>query len=58
MHPLAAIGLVFLTGLAWTVTVLTLLIALARARRRTDEGQSRESQSSDEGALSDIADAA
>jgi hypothetical protein len=34
MHPLAAIGLVFLTGLAWTVTVLTLLIALARSRRR------------------------
>ncbi|WP_171027406.1 hypothetical protein [Pseudarthrobacter sp. NamE2] len=34
MHPLVAIGLVFLTGLAWTVTVLTLLIALAKDRRR------------------------
>lgn len=34
MHPLWAIGLVFLTGLAWTVTILTLLIALAKARRR------------------------
>ena len=32
MHPLAAIGLVFLTGLAWMVTVLTLLIALAKDR--------------------------
>ncbi|MEE9096193.1 hypothetical protein [Pseudarthrobacter phenanthrenivorans] len=34
MHPLAAIGLVFLAGLAWTGTVLTLLVALANARRR------------------------
>lgn len=34
MHPLAAVGLVFLTGLAWMVTILTLLIALAKARRR------------------------
>ena len=34
MHPLVAIGLVFLTGLAWMVTVLTLLIALAKDRRR------------------------
>lgn len=34
MHPLAAIALVFLTGLAWTVTVLTLLIALAKDRPR------------------------
>ena len=59
MHPLAAIGLVFLTGLAWTVTVLTLLIAFAGARgRSTDEGRSQEIQSSDEGAFPDIADAA
>ncbi|MGN8131432.1 hypothetical protein [Arthrobacter sp. RC1.1 241] len=34
MHPLAAIGLVFLTGLAWMGTILTLLVALAKARRR------------------------
>ncbi|MGM9473481.1 hypothetical protein ACS5PJ_15940 [Pseudarthrobacter sp. YS3] len=34
MHPLAAIGLVLLAALAWTVTVLTLLIVLAKARRR------------------------
>jgi hypothetical protein len=34
MHPLVAIGLVFLTGLAWMGTVLTLLIALTSARRR------------------------
>ena len=34
MHPLAAIGLVFLTGLAWMVTILTLLIALSKDRRR------------------------
>lgn len=33
MHPLAAIALVFLTGLTWMVTILTLLIALAKARR-------------------------
>lgn len=51
MHPLAAIGLVFLTGLAWMVTVLTLLIALAKDRRRTTtevrrSGQGAEAQSS------------
>jgi hypothetical protein len=34
MHPLVAICLVFLSGLAWMVTVLTLLIVLTRARRR------------------------
>lgn len=34
MHPLVAIGLVFLTGLAWMVTILTLLIVLTKARRR------------------------
>lgn len=38
MHPLVAIGLVFLAGLAWMGTIVTLLIALARSgsvRRRT-----------------------
>ena len=34
MHPLAAIGLVLLTGLAWMVTILTLLISLAKDRRQ------------------------
>ncbi len=34
MHPLAAIGLVFLTGLAWILTVLTLLVSLAKTRSR------------------------
>jgi hypothetical protein len=34
MHPLAAIGLVFLTGLVWMATFLTLLIVLAKDRRR------------------------
>lgn len=34
MHPLVAIGLVFLTAIAWTGTILTLLVALAKARRR------------------------
>ncbi len=52
MHPLVAIGLVFLTGLAWMVTVLTLLIALAKDRRRTTtevrgSNQGVEAQSSD-----------
>ncbi|QDG89052.1 hypothetical protein [Pseudarthrobacter sp. NIBRBAC000502770] len=32
MHPLAAIGLVFLTGLGWMATTLILLVALARAK--------------------------
>jgi hypothetical protein len=46
MHPLAAIALVFFTGLAWMVTVLTLLIALTRARRQPpDEAQAGEIQS-------------
>ena len=52
MHPLVAIGLVFLTGLAWMVTVLTLLIVLTRARRRPPaevrSDQSMEIQGSDE----------
>ncbi|MFC8521872.1 MULTISPECIES: hypothetical protein [unclassified Arthrobacter] len=45
MHPLAAIGLVFLAGLAWLGTVLTLLVALAKARRRlpADVGQAAQS---------------
>lgn len=34
MHPLAAIGLVFLTGLAWMVTVVTMLVSLAKAKGR------------------------
>lgn len=34
MHPLAAIGLVFLAAIAWTVTILTMLIALAKVRRQ------------------------
>ena len=34
MHPLVAIGLVFLMGIAWVVTILTLLIALANNRRQ------------------------
>lgn len=32
--PLASIALVFLTGLAWMGTIVTLLIARATARRR------------------------
>jgi hypothetical protein len=52
MHPLVAIGLVFLTGLAWMGTVLTLLIALAKARRPPPNelrpaGQGAQSQTSD-----------
>jgi hypothetical protein len=34
MHPLVAIGLVFLAAIAWIGTILTLLIALVKARRR------------------------
>jgi hypothetical protein len=52
MHPLVAIGLVFLTGLAWMGTVLTLLIALAKARRRPPSeprpaGQGAQAKTSD-----------
>ena len=32
MHPLAAISLVFLAAIAWMGTILTLLIALVKAR--------------------------
>ena len=47
MHPLAAIGLVFLAGLAWTGTIVTLLIALAKARRRPPaDAQAMDDQSS------------
>jgi hypothetical protein len=52
MHPLVAIGLVFLAAVAWTVTVLTMLIILVKARRRTPaevrSDQSVEVQGSDE----------
>ncbi|MDQ0869536.1 hypothetical protein QFZ70_002009 [Arthrobacter sp. V1I9] len=53
MHPLVAIGLVFLAAVAWTVTILTMLIVLVKARRRrpADVGRavlSVEIQSSDE----------
>jgi len=34
MHPLAAIVLVILTGLAWLGTTITLLVSLAKARRQ------------------------
>ena len=34
MHPLVAIGLVLLTAIAWTVTILTMLIVLVKDRRR------------------------
>ncbi|MBT2566222.1 hypothetical protein J7I84_06855 [Arthrobacter sp. ISL-85] len=34
MHPLVAIGLVFLAVPAWLGTIVTLLIALAKARQR------------------------
>jgi hypothetical protein len=55
MHPLVAIGLVFLAAIAWTVTILTMLIVLVKARRRPPAEvrtavQSVEIQSSDEGA--------
>jgi hypothetical protein len=33
MDPLVAIALVFLAAIAWTVTVLTMLIVVVRARR-------------------------
>ncbi|WP_181037614.1 hypothetical protein [Arthrobacter sp. ZGTC412] len=53
MHPLVAIGLVFLAAIAWTVTILTMLIVLVKARRRPRAEvrravQSVESHSSDE----------
>ncbi|KIC67941.1 hypothetical protein AB0284_10965 [Pseudarthrobacter phenanthrenivorans] len=49
MHPLAAICLVFLTGLAWMGTILTLLVALAKTRRRPPaDVRSRKIQGADE----------
>ncbi len=53
MHPLVAIALVFLAAIAWTVTILTMLIVLVKARRRpsVEVGsavQGAEIQSSDE----------
>lgn len=52
MHPLVAIGLVFLAAIAWTVTILTMLIVLVKARQRPHaevrpEVRSMEIQSSD-----------
>ncbi len=38
MHPLAAIVLVILAGLAWLGTITTLLVSLANARRRPPAG--------------------
>ncbi|WP_171046649.1 hypothetical protein [Pseudarthrobacter sp. NamE5] len=34
MHPLVAIGLVFLAAVAWMVTILTMLIVLVKARHQ------------------------
>ena len=53
MHPLLAIGLVFFAATAWTVTILTMLIILVKARRRPPAEvrravQSEQVQSSDE----------
>jgi hypothetical protein len=53
MHPLAAIGLVFLSAIAWMGTVLTLLVVFLKARRQPPAEargavQSVEIQSSDE----------
>ncbi|WP_285313968.1 hypothetical protein [Pseudarthrobacter sp. fls2-241-R2A-168] len=53
MHPLVAIGLVLLAAIAWTVTILTMLIVLVKARRRAPADvrhalQGVEIQSSDE----------
>jgi hypothetical protein len=51
MHPLVAVGLVFLTGLAWMGTVLTLLIALAKSRQRApaEAGNANQSEDADSG---------
>ena len=53
MHPLVAIGLVFLAAIAWTVTILTMLIVMVKARRRAPADvrravQGAEIQNSDE----------
>ncbi|GKV70915.1 hypothetical protein AB0N33_02565 [Pseudarthrobacter oxydans] len=44
MHPLVAIVLVFLAAIAWTVTVLTMLIVVVRARRRPPSQATRTAQ--------------
>ncbi|WP_045730422.1 hypothetical protein [Pseudarthrobacter chlorophenolicus] len=49
MHPLAAIGLVLLTGIGWTVTVLTLLVVLAKSRQ-PPAAEARDNPLSDPGA--------
>ena len=41
MHPLAAIVLVILTGLAWLGTTITLLVSLAKARRHPAVAEDR-----------------
>ena len=41
MHPLAAIVLVILTGLAWLGTTITLLVSLAKARRQPAVAEER-----------------
>ncbi|WP_285246243.1 hypothetical protein [Pseudarthrobacter sp. efr-133-R2A-89] len=47
MHPLMAVGLVILAGLAWTGTVVTLLVAFAKVRSakalRAQDVESRKS---------------
>jgi hypothetical protein len=52
MHPLVAIGLVFRAEIAWTVTIVTMLTVLVKARLRPPaqmrSEQSVEIQSSDE----------
>ncbi|TQJ36474.1 hypothetical protein [Arthrobacter sp. SLBN-122] len=53
MHPLAAISLVFLAAIAWMGTILTLLIALVKARSRPpaeprSHVQSAETRNSDD----------
>ncbi|MGX5717170.1 hypothetical protein [Arthrobacter sp. MAHUQ-56] len=47
MHPLAAIGLVILSGLAWLGTILTLLVSVAKARRRSPLEPGRPPQGTD-----------
>lgn len=42
MHPLVGIALVFLAAIAWTVTVLTVLIVVVKARRRPPAEVGRE----------------
>jgi len=53
MHPLVAISLVFLTGLAWTGTILTVLVSLAKARRRA-RTQARRAECAAESLISEV----